>query len=69
MKLRILLTAALAVSASAADRPAANHPDLQGIWNFATLTPLDCGPPEKSANFHSQSVIKQRWCSTRAMHA
>jgi hypothetical protein len=42
MKLCFFLTAGLAVSALAAERPAAkDHPDLQGIWSFATLTPLE----------------------------
>src|ERR1700730_7578322 len=34
----------------------------------ATLTPADCRPPKNPQITHPPSVIKQCWCSGRAMH-
>ena len=31
----------LAQSPASAPRPTASHPDLQGVWNFSTITPLE----------------------------
>jgi hypothetical protein len=41
-----------AVSAQSARRPADGRPDLQGVWNFSSLTPL-----ERPAQFAGKAVL------------